>query len=124
MTGTGFTIPLSKVIEEFELEKVYVPDDIDDIVVQTSDLNRPGMQLAGYFDYFDVCRIQILGKVEHTYLDNYPMEKRSEILDQFFGLEFPAIIVTRGMQIHPEMLQTAENHKNLFSEQKKLLHPL
>ncbi len=108
MTGTGFTIPLSKVIEEFELEKIYMPDGGDDIAIQTSDINRPGMQLAGYCDYFDVNRIQIIGKVEHTYIDGHSIEKRYEMLEKFFALEFPALVVTRGMQIHTEMLEMAE----------------
>ncbi len=108
MIGTGFTIPLTKIIEEFELEKIYVPDDLDSIMIQTSDINRPGMQLAGFYEFFDVNRIQIIGKVEHTYLDSYSIEERSAILEKFFALQFPAIVVTRGIQVHSEMIEIAE----------------
>ena len=53
-----------KVIEEFELEKIYETDDLDSVMITNTDVNRPGLQMVGFFDYFDNNRIQIMGKVE------------------------------------------------------------
>lgn len=110
MTESGFTIPLTKVIEEFGLEKLYVTKNVDEILIATSDINRPGLQMVGFFDFFDHQRIQIMGKVEFTYLDRFPSDKRKELLEAFFALGFPALVVTRGMQIFPEMLELAEKY--------------
>lgn len=110
MNDTTFKIHLSKVIEEFSFEKIYSSTDIDDIMIETADLNRPALQIAGFYDYFDSHRIQIMGKVEVTYLEQFPREKRCELMDRLFSEKFPALIITRGMQIFPEMLELAEKY--------------
>ncbi|MBE7015473.1 MAG: HPr(Ser) kinase/phosphatase [Ruminococcaceae bacterium] len=110
MSDSGFTIHLTKVIEEFSLEKVYSSSDIDEILIDTSDVNRPALQIAGYYDYYDSSRLQILGKVEVTYLQQFAREKRYELLDKLFQRRFPAIIITRNMQVLPEMLELAEKY--------------
>ena len=51
---------LKKVIEEFELEKIYETDDLDSVMITNTDVNRPGLQMVGFFDYFDPSRIQVL----------------------------------------------------------------
>lgn len=61
-----FSVELDKVVHEMKLEKLYYPER--KIWVETADLNRPGLQIAGFFDYFDPKRIQVFGKVESTYL--------------------------------------------------------
>ena len=53
MHENEFTIPLTKIIEEFELEVLYEAENIDSVLVGTSDINRPGLQMVGFFDYFD-----------------------------------------------------------------------
>lgn len=110
MNDSGFTIHLTKVIEEFSLEKVYSSSDIEDILVDTSDINRPALQIAGYYDYYDSNRLQIMGKVEMTYLQQFAREKRYELLDELFSRKFPAIIITRNMQVPPEMIEIAEKY--------------
>lgn len=110
MTESAFTIPLTKVIEEFELEKLYEPDNIDSVMVSYADFNRPGLQIAGFYDYFNNKLIQIMGKVELTYLEQYPGEKRYELLDCLFSKQLTAVIVTRGMQLPPELLAVAEKY--------------
>lgn len=110
MNDTMFKIHLSKVIEEFSFEKIYESSDINEIMIETADLNRPALQIAGFYDYFDSNRIQIIGKVEVTYLEQFPREKRYELMDKLFSKKFPALIITRNMQIFPEMLELAEKH--------------
>lgn len=110
MNDTVFKIHLSKVIEEFAFEVIYSSSDIDDIMIETSDLNRPALQIAGFYDYFDPNRIQIMGKVEVTYLEQFPREKRYELMDRLFSKKFPALIITRNMQLFPEMTELAEKY--------------
>ena len=110
MNDSGFTINLTKVIEEFSLEKVHSSSDIDRIVLSTSDINRPALQIAGFYDYYDATRLQVLGRVEITYLEQFTREKRCELLDELFSRKFPALIITRNMQIFPEMIELAEKY--------------
>lgn len=110
MTESGFTIPLTKIIEEFELEKIYEPKDIETVLIECADINRPGLQMVGFFDHFDKKRIQIMGMVEFTYLEQFTADEREDKLDKFFALEFPALVITRGMQIFPEMIEYAEKY--------------
>ncbi|MCX7714658.1 MAG: HPr(Ser) kinase/phosphatase, partial [Clostridia bacterium] len=110
MKENEFTIPISKVIEEFQLEKIYASSDCDNILISSADVNRPGLQIVGFFDYFDNNRIQIVGKVEITYLEEFSSEKRYEMLEMLFSKKIPALVITRGMQVFPEMLALAEKY--------------
>ena len=108
--NTMFTIPLTKVIEEFELEQLYAPEDIASVDISSTDINRPGLQMAGFFENFDRSRIQIMGRSEFMYLDQFRADEREKIIDRFFTEKFPALIITRGQQIFPEMIELAEKH--------------
>lgn len=110
MTEAEFTIPLTNVIEEFQLEKIHSSGDIDKVLVSSSDVNRPALQIAGFYDYFNHKLLQVLGKVELTYLEQFPSEKRYEMLESLYAKDLTAIIVTRGMQICPEMTELAEKY--------------
>ena len=114
MYESEFTIPISSIIEEFELEKICEPENIDEVLVSTSDVNRPGLQMAGFFDYFDDQRIQIMGKVEFTYLEKLSADEREKRLETYFGHNFPALVVTRGLQVFPEMKELAEKYGRIL----------
>ena len=114
MYESEFTIPISSIIEEFELEKICEPENIDEVLVSTSDVNRPGLQMAGFFDYFDDQRIQIMGKVEFTYLEKLSADEREKRLETYFGHNFPALVVTRGLQVFPEMKELAEKYDRIL----------
>ena len=88
MTESGFTVHLTNIIEEFELEKIYEPTDIETVLVGSANLNRPGLQMIGFFDHFDKNRIQIMGREEFTYLEQFSVDEREEKLEKFFRLEF------------------------------------
>ena len=107
MEKTG-KLPITKLIENFKLEVLYAPDNLDDVYITTSDVSRPGLQLVGFSEYFDNSRIQIMGKVEFTYLEQLGISERQERMEQFFSLGFPALVITRGLQIFPEMQDLAE----------------
>ena len=107
MRDEQFTIPLSRVVDEFQFEKLYTAENYEDILVTCADVNRPGLQIVGFFDYFDNHRIQILGKVELTYLAQFPYEKRYNLLKPLFSKDVPAVIITRAMQAGPEIIELA-----------------
>ena len=110
MMDNNYTISLSKIIDEFELEIIYEPTDIDSVLISTADLIRPGLQMADFYDYFDSSRLQIMGKVELTYLDHLSVDERQKRLEKYFATKFPALIIARGLQIFPEMLEYAEKY--------------
>ncbi len=110
MNENKFSIPLTKVLEEFQFEKLYSSTKLSEIQISTSDLNRPALQIVGFYDYFDPMRIQIMGKVELTYLEQFPGEQRYQLLEKLFSKRIPLLVITRGMQVGPEMLQLAEKY--------------
>ena len=110
MNVDEYKLPLKKVIEEFELEKIYETDDLDSVMITNTDVNRPGLQMVGFFDYFDNSRIQIMGKVEFTYLEQFHADERAEKIEKLMSQHIPALIVTRGLQIFPEMIELAEKY--------------
>lgn len=110
MTADKYTIPLSKMIDEFELEVLYQTEDLDSVMIDSADVNRPGLQVAGFYDHFDNSRIQIMGRAEFTYLDQFTADEREARLEKYFELKFPALIITRGQQVFPEMLEFVEKY--------------
>jgi len=102
-------VSLEKLVRELRLETVYQPDG--EAKITTSDVNRPGLQITGFFDYFDNERIQIFGMVENTYMSEMNSERRSECLENLFAKKFPAAILTRGAEAMPEMLEVAQKYQ-------------
>ncbi|MFZ5988644.1 MAG: HPr(Ser) kinase/phosphatase [Bacillota bacterium] len=105
-----FSVTLREVMEEFQLEQVTNCKRLDDILVTSADVNRPGLQLVGYLEYFGTDRIQIIGKVETTYLSGLSGEERYSRLDEFFRCGFPCMVVARGLDIFPEMIDVANKY--------------
>lgn len=110
MSDTNFKINLTKMIDEFSLEKIYSSSDIDSITIVTPEINRPALQITGFYDYFDPKRLQVIGKVELTYLEQFARDKRYELMEELFKRKVPAVILTRNMHILPEMLELAEKY--------------
>lgn len=88
-----YSIKLSKLTEHFELEVLHKSSDFDEVVVQTADLNRPGLQLTGFYDYFNAGRLQVLGRVETTYLSGLPAGQRLETCRRLFSTKIPALVI-------------------------------
>lgn len=103
-------VKLGTIVSEHNLEIIFAPQGYEDIPITVADVNRPSLQIAGFFDYFDPARIQILGKVEHTYLEQMTAEERTERLEKLFEQPIPALIITREMEVFPELLLCAQNH--------------
>ena len=74
----NFSVSLSKLIEKVSMEVVYMPQDQDKIQIEIAEVNRPGLFLAGYYDFFDRLRLQIMGLAEMNFLSGLTPEKRYE----------------------------------------------
>ena len=106
-----YSVSLEKIIEEHSLERIYIPEDIADRVVVCADINRPGLGLSGYFKYFDANRIQILGKSEFSFLEGMDSPERHGRLEQLLTHNPPAVVVSRGLEILPELREACERHR-------------
>lgn len=105
-----YTVPLGTIRKEFNLEVIHEVENLDDIQISTYDINRPGLQLAGFFDYFDSRRLQIMGRVENTFMARFTVEKRLRSFDKLFSKNISALIVTRGEEVFPEAIEKAEKY--------------
>ena len=102
------TVKLSKIIDELSLQKLNFKEEHNDINITTSDINRPGLQLAGFYQYLGTDRIQIIGKVEMTYLNQFDSNNRYERLYALFSSGVPCVVLARGIEPFEEMMQVAE----------------
>ena len=105
------SLPVENIINTLNLEVIYCDQDTLSIDIDTSDINRPGLQFAGFFDYFAHDRIQVLGKVEMTYLRQLDEDIRGRYLDKFFSYDIPCAIISRGMDIPDYILHDAKKYK-------------
>ena len=105
-----FTVKLKTLMEEFHLEPVCMSESAGDIDITTSDVNRPGLQLSGYMEYFGTDRIQIIGKVEMTYLASLSPQERKKRLDDYFRTGFPCLVIARDQDPFPEMMEASEKY--------------
>ena len=105
-----YTIPLSKIIHELQLETAFLPKSADDILIQSRDVVRPGMELNGYHEYFDPNRIAVLGRAEMYMLESLKPERRAMALDSYLSLKPPAVIVARGIDPGKDFMEIAETY--------------
>ena len=91
-----YSVPLGKLIEEFNLEVLRGGKDWQEQQITTEDVNRPGLQLTGFFDYFGEERLQVIGLVETSYLEGRTAQERRDAFDQLFQYDIPALIISRG----------------------------
>ena len=104
----NLSVKLHKLIEDLKLEVIFLPEE--EIMLSSAEVNRPGLQLTGFFNYFDNRRVQIFGMVETTYLGGLDNDSRDECLEALFSKKISAAIVTRGAQIYPEMLELSKKY--------------
>ncbi len=100
-------VSVAKVAQIMDLYN-FMPDmELKGHRIMTSDVNRPALQLSGYFDHFEQSRVQIIGTVEYTYLQQLDKEKRAEIYKQFMAYDIPCIIFCRDFEPDEEFLNIA-----------------
>ncbi|MCI1955692.1 MAG: HPr(Ser) kinase/phosphatase [Oscillospiraceae bacterium] len=105
-----YTVALSKIIKELSLKTVSMPVDPDTILVSSMDVNRPGLELNGFYDYYDTSRIIIFGNAETAFLNSISPEKRSEVLNSIFSKKPPAAIVARNLQPVRELIEATKKN--------------
>ena len=84
-----FTVTLQQIIDELKLETDYLPKPAEEVLISENEINRPGIQLMNFYEYFNPERIQILGKTEFAYLSSIGEENRTEIIRTLFKKKIP-----------------------------------
>ena len=107
-----YSVSLKSLIEHFELENCTPEIDVEKVLVTQTDVNRPALQLAGYFDYFDSSRIQMIGHVEHTYMQQKGLDYSVAMMERIMaGSEDtpkpPCIIFCREIWIEDKFVELA-----------------
>ena len=105
-----YSVKLSKVIDEFDLEVLMLPDQADNIDITCSRVNRPGLQIVGFYDYYEQARLQIIGKVENMYLSRMTQMERMAKLDDFFKTQPAGVIYTSSLTVEDGVVKLAEKY--------------
>ena len=98
-------ISLSSLIKEFNFEEIYIAGNADDIFITVPEVDRPGLALSGFFDFFEHERIQLIGIAEYTYLTAMTDEKRDSHIRDFVAHKPAAIIFTSGNKPFTEFIK-------------------
>ena len=106
-----YSVTFENFIAQLNLEVLSVPDDTQKIKITSTEVNRPGLLISGFSKDFDPSRIQILGRMEFSYLDSLDHDVKIERMNNLFGREIPVVIVTRNMLISSEIVELARRHK-------------
>ena len=109
--SVSYSVSLEKLINDLKLETIYMPKDPKFIEISTVDVNRPGLQISGYFDLFDKKRLQLLGLSELTCLESFPEERVREFADRFFSHQVPAVIISRNLNCPEPLVMAANKYK-------------
>lgn len=109
--SSDYSVPLSKVIEELGLQSFYMPINPDERQIRSMDIDRPGLELTGFLEYFDEERIIVFGKTEYSYIERFDGEEQYKILERIFSLKPPAVIIARGMEPTEQIKSCAEEYK-------------
>lgn len=111
-----FSVPLSQIAEALNLTEVYVAENYKETNISTVEINRPGLELTGYLEFFDNKRIQVLGNTEFSYLGRYGPEAQKMVIDSIFSFGPPAVIICRDIDPSNAILESAKLHKvSIFS---------
>ncbi len=99
------SILIKDIINELDLEVIHKSSNIDDIKITKSEVNRPGLQMIGFFEYFAYKRLQIIGNVEWYFINSLSQKERSERIGKMLSYQLPAIIFARGLEVFPEVIK-------------------
>ena len=103
------SVTVEKLIKDFDLE--ILSEGEKGIEVAVNDINRPGLQLAGFYNYFAPERIQVIGKAEWSFLETMGIELRRKRIDKYFSFNLKCLIITRDLEPQEELLKTALKNK-------------
>ncbi len=104
-------VSVKKIVDKMKL-KVLNPDvDIKSRKVTTAEVNRPALQLTGYFDYFEKSRIEIIGMVEYTYIQKLAQEEKLDVYEKFFSHNIPCVIFSRDLHPDEDLMRIATKYQ-------------
>ena len=92
------SISLTKIIDKMKLQSLTPEISVKEIRITQSDINRPALQLAGYFEHYEATRLQVIGFVEYTYMESLSLERKEEIYTKLFSYPIPCIVFCRELQ--------------------------
>ena len=105
-----YSVKMHQIISEFNLELMYGPEGYLERDISSTGVNRPALQLTGFYDYFDNDSIQVIGRVEYAYLHGLTSLQRQQSLDRLFQEKIPLVVYTRGIEPSAECLEAARRH--------------
>ncbi|NMB44556.1 MAG: HPr(Ser) kinase/phosphatase [Clostridiales bacterium] len=106
-----YSVQLSKLVKKMDLE-ILTPDvDYSGISINHPDVNRPALQLAGFFDHFDTDRVQVIGYVEYTYLQGMKKERKLEMVTKLMEYHIPCLVICRNLEVEQELIDIATQNK-------------
>ena len=105
-----YSVPLTKLVQEFNLEVLFAATDYEKIHLTVEDVTRPGLQIAGYMDHFEPMRLQVIGNVESSYLQKLTDRERTVAFDRLFSYKFPAMLIAWNLTPAPQCLEMAKKH--------------
>lgn len=117
--GQDYFVTLEAIVRKMGLRELTPQVAIDKIKIFQSDVNRPALQLAGFFDYFDSQRVQVIGKVEHTYIHNLFPSEREAVFRKLFSYDIPCLVLSRELELPDEILQAATEMRIPVFQTKK-----
>lgn len=113
-------VKLEKMVEKMNLRNLTPEIDLSDKRITVPDINRPALQLTGYYDHFDAERIQIIGYVEYTYLQTLRKSRKIELYEQLLSYPIPCLVYSTNIHPDDNILELA-NKRNIpvFATEKK-----
>lgn len=106
-----FTVTLAKILKDFTLEEVYLPDNPENITFSSVEVNRPGLQFGGYYEYYDNNRIQIVGFSETSFLKKFNAEEQQQILEKFYSTKPAMVIYSRNIEVDETNIELAKKYE-------------
>ena len=103
-----YSIPLSKIEQEFKLERIVIPENYDEIQISNREVNRPGLALAGFYEIFEKTRISIIGNAEHRYLLRLEDEDRKKKINDYVKAHPIAVVFTSDLSVFDEFTEAAK----------------
>ena len=108
--NTNRSVRVKDIVEKFRMEVLLEGTDYETETLTITDVNRPGLQFVGFFDYFDPRRLQIIGKGETMFLKSYSSEERRKCFEDLFRYEIPALVISRSLDVFPECMEMARKY--------------
>ena len=105
-----YSYSLAKLAEDLGAEIIHASSDLNNVLIYTGDINRPGLQLAGFYDYFEPTRIQIIGRMESAYMEKHCGNECADKWEKLMAQKIPALIVCHGATVSDELIEAAQKY--------------